>query len=601
MKKKRKTSLFSVVVLRVIIVVLSLWLFLMSLFTWAVAKDFYLQLESSTWQWASLSYNSSNPERQLLSLARKMDYGFSLYPNTELLLPILYDLHGSSYGSDDWFWGKWELMYGYQAAIQIDDDKLNIHLRSGDYIFFEDNNQNCYYIDLSQVEGGKDFADAHFTNSPYGDSFAAILSSNITFTGYADGHQFYPISIRSEYIHQNFPESNREQPLLTLTSPEGAGRVTYNYDPGEPFRWHGKTYQNAGELLDVKDLETGFGLLGSVIFVKTRYDTGVATAAVYCNPLEQAMLRTWHIWLITGAAVSLFLIMYLRKVQRDITLPLRIANQQYAFNDKTLDISLNSGILELDLLGIHFQEAQLDRHDAHNRIQQLETALNYAKEAEENRRRLISALAHELKTPLAVIHGYAEGLQEGIAEDKKAHYLSVLLEESERMDGMVKEMLDYSRLEAGKVTLDTEKFSLTEMTTQVFERLKHSAQQRQLAVEFVQAEEFTVTADKSRIRQVITNLADNAIKYTTHNGCIRVMVYKKYGSAYFVIENDCDPLPQNALEHIWDSFYRVDTARSSVGTGLGLAIVKSIVNLHRGSCYVQNTKDGVRFSFSIPM
>ena len=599
--KKRKTSLFSVVVLRVIIITIIPWLLLMSLFTWAVAKDFYLQLESSTWRWASASYSAGNPEKQLISLAHKLDYGFSPFPDTELLLPILYDLLGNGYGSGDWFWGNWELMYGYQAAIQVHDEDLNINLRSGDYIFFEDSKHNCYYIDLGQLEGGKEFAAAHFSDKPYGDPFDFNLSSRTTFTGYVDGHQFYPISIHSKYIDQTFPTPERDLPLLTLTSPEDTVTLTYHYDPGESFQWRGKAYQNAGELLDEKDLEPGFSLLGSVICTSAWYDTGVATAVVYCNPLEQAMLRTWHIWLITGIALAVFLFLYIRRIRRNIIQPLNIANQQYAFNGKSLDISVNSDIRELDLLGKHIEEAQLDRHAAHNRIQQLETALNYAKEAEENRRRLINALAHELKTPLAVVHGYAEGLQEGIAEDKKAHYLSVLLEESEKMDAMVKEMLDFSRLEAGKVTLDTEQFSLNEMTTQVFDRLTLSARQRDLTVLFEQTEELTVMADQNRIRQVITNLADNAIKYTTRGGNIRVLVYKKYGSAWLAIENDCEPFSQDALEHIWDSFYRVDAARSSSGTGLGLAIVKSIVTLHRGSCYVQNTKTGVRFSFSIPM
>ena len=600
MKKKHKASVFSVVVLRVVIITVAMWLLLMSLFTWAVAKDFYLQLESSVWRWASVSFNADSTD-PLYATALKLQYGSLSFTRTEILLPVLYDLLGDSYGSKDWFWGNWELMYGYQAAMQLDDEVLNLSLRSGDYIFFEDHEHNYYYIDLNQLEGGKEFADRYITDNPSGE-FAGINFENyMTFTGYSVGQQFYPTRIEGKFINESFYVSAANQTLRTVTSPKDAHRFAYNYDPGKPFKWQGKTYQTAAELLDEKQLKTGFGLLGSVICAKTRYNTGVATAVVYCKPIEQALLQTWHIWLITGITLAVFLILYIRRIRRDITLPLKIANQRYAVNDKSLYISVDSGIRELDLLGDHIQEAQQDRHEAYNRIQQLETALNYAKEAEENRRKLVNALAHELKTPLAVIHGYAEGLQEGIAEEKKARYLSVLLDESEKMDAMVKEMLDFSRLEAGKVTLAVESFSLAELTDKIFDRLKLAAQQRDLSVAFEQMEEFHVTADIGRMRQIITNLVDNAIKYTTKGGCIRVHVFRKYGNAFVAIENDCEPLPQDALEHIWDSFYRVDTARSSGGTGLGLAIVKSIVTLHRGSCYVQNTPTGVRFSFSIPL
>lgn len=107
-------------------------------------------------------------------------------------------------------------------------------------------------------------------------------------------------------------------------------------------------------------------------------------------------------------------------------------------------------------------------------IHRLEAALDYAKSAEEGRRQLVSNLAHELKTPLAVIHSYAEGLKEHIAEDKQEKYLSILLSETERMDAMVLEMLDLSRLEAGKVKLARDTFSLGDLARETFGRLERA-------------------------------------------------------------------------------------------------------------------------------
>lgn len=232
-----------------------------------------------------------------------------------------------------------------------------------------------------------------------------------------------------------------------------------------------------------------------------------------------------------------------------------------------------------------------------------EKALDYAKNAEENRRNMVSAIAHELKTPLAVIHSYAEGLQTGIAARKQEKYLTVIQEETEKLDALVLEMLELSRLEAGKVTLRTDQFSLQTLTEGVFERLALAAEGKQLQIDLQFGQEFTVNADEARIDQVITNFATNAIKYTPAGGSIRVRVQRKpyEGVAQFVIENDSPPLSQEALSQIWNSFYRADPARSSGGTGLGLAIAKNIIKLHQGSCAVRNTKTGVEFSFRIPL
>ena len=113
-------------------------------------------------------------------------------------------------------------------------------------------------------------------------------------------------------------------------------------------------------------------------------------------------------------------------------------------------------------------------------------------------------------------------------------------------------------------------------------------------------QDIPVTADKTRIAQVITNLVSNALKYAQGEGQIRIKIYRRSTTAYFFIENPHPPLSQETLDKVFDTFYRADTARDRSGTGLGLSIVKSIITLHRGKCQVQNTKTGVEFSFQIP-
>ena len=235
-----------------------------------------------------------------------------------------------------------------------------------------------------------------------------------------------------------------------------------------------------------------------------------------------------------------------------------------------------------------------------NELTRLNTALTYAKTAEENRRQITSHIAHELKTPLAVVHSYAEGLKEHIAEDKRDKYVDVILSETERMDAMVLEMLDLSRLEAGKVKLARDQFSLGELAKSVFDRLEKAIEAKDLHLTCEFPENSAVTADESRIAQVVENFATNAVKYTPAGGNITVAITRNYRGITFTVANDCPPLSQEALDKVWDTFYRVDEARSGGGTGLGLAIAKQIIELHGGTCAAENTKTGVAFRFTLP-
>ena len=158
-------------------------------------------------------------------------------------------------------------------------------------------------------------------------------------------------------------------------------------------------------------------------------------------------------------------------------------------------------------------------------------------------------------------------------------------------------MLDLSRLEAGKVKLSRDDFSLIALTRSIFEKLEMAAQAKDLQIDFNFPDDFTITADESRIAQVVENFATNAIKYAPTGGHISVTIQTDHSSTSFHIENDSEPLSSEALSKVWDTFYRTDEARSGGGTGLGLAIAKSIVDLHGGKCSVRNTKSGVEFGF----
>lgn len=325
-------------------------------------------------------------------------------------------------------------------------------------------------------------------------------------------------------------------------------------------------------------------------------------SAVYCSPWRTAMreLRLWYLG--TFAFAMLLVQCVLSLIRRQLIRPVQLVNDALEQERPYLEQQWWTEELnwrETHILEQRFEEAMDRQRMRKNEITRLETALDYARDAEQSRRRMVSGIAHELKTPLAVIHSYTEGLKERIAEDKRDKYLDVILSESERMDGMVLEMLDLSRLEAGKVKLSRDTFSLRDLTKSVFEKLERAAEAKDLHVRLDLMADAVMEGDEGRIRQVVENFATNAIKYTPVGGNISVRIGARGYRTTLVVENECPPLSDEALSKVWDTFYRADEARPAGGTGLGLAIAKSIVELHGGTCSAYRTHTGVAFSFTI--
>ena len=323
--------------------------------------------------------------------------------------------------------------------------------------------------------------------------------------------------------------------------------------------------------------------------------------AVQASPLLIAAGYLRNVYLITAALVVAVFFWLRSLVKKHVAQPLSELNSGMADGWVHLPTlrRQSAELAELQTLTDHYHANQKTLHFHKNEIARLTAALHYAETAEDNRRQMTSHIAHELKTPLAVIHSYTEGLQEHIAEEKRDKYLEVILSETERMDAMVLEMLDLSRLEAGRVKLSRDEFSLQALCRSVFGKLELALQAKELQVTYTCFCDDTVTADEGRIRQVLENFATNAIKHTPHGGEIRIRVLRDSSGTTFSMENDGENLPTEVLDKVWDSFWRQDESRSSPGTGLGLAICKGIITLHGGSCAAYNTKKGVEFRFRI--
>lgn len=607
---RRKTTTIKKAAFRwIALPALAMWLISMALLTWAAAKDFYRQMDRNALEWArssaaSIAEPPSYPGETQHDMAFSMRFGYMML-RTEPLLPIMLPQMADSMGTRDWLFGKWDLVYGCQPAIAYYDALGQPVFISGNHIIFSyqewpNTPESWAYVDLDTLEGGNELAEQYFAHTlpVFGDSFFFIGSDGkVEMTGWFEGDRFYPtriVSLNNRDIYYEVPAPDRT--LVTVRPTQLNG---YYYNPGSTFRFDGQTYESPTQLLG-QNIKSGFHLRSAAIRYPFTYCGGTGEVIVWCNPLEYAVLRLIPAYLVSLLLVVTCLVLLRRRIRRKLTEPLEVICIDLENNQRQISEYSYPPLGELQLLTDQVNKAQRARHEARTEANRLNAALDYARDAEENRRKMTSAIAHELKTPLAVIHSYAEGLQTGIAREKTDKYLSVILEETEQMDALVLQMLELSRLEAGKVRLQTEEFSLETMTRSIFDKLSLALEAKQLQLSLRFGSNTAVTADPVRIQQVITNFATNAIKYTPHGGSIRVNTFCDQGQAHFRIGNDCTPLSQEQLDRVWDSFYRADDARSGEGTGLGLAIAKSIITLHGGSCAAEKTKTGVEFRFQIP-
>ena len=324
--------------------------------------------------------------------------------------------------------------------------------------------------------------------------------------------------------------------------------------------------------------------------------------AIRSNPLACAVSALRNIYIATGLLALVLLVTVRSRIRRHLVTPVTAVVEAMEDNWKNIyrPESAPAPWAEAQRLGDGYAAEQDRRRMKDNEITRLNTALTYAKEAETERRQMTSHMAHELKTPLAVIHCCCEGLREDIAPEKRRQYLDTILSEAEELDAMVLEMLDLSRLEAGKVKLSRDDFDLAEMARAVFRRLEAAAADRELTVELSCGDPCPVSADEGRLRQAMGNLAANAVRYAPAGSTVRARVWREGNWTCFAVENDSPPFTREELEKIWERFYRRDEDRSGRGTGLGLAITRQIVELHGGRCRAENIPGGVRFQLSVP-
>ena len=234
---------------------------------------------------------------------------------------------------------------------------------------------------------------------------------------------------------------------------------------------------------------------------------------------------------------------------------------------------------------------------------QLQEDIERKHKLEKMRKEFTADVSHELKTPISIIQGYAEGLKDGIGTDDMDFYLDTIIDEANNMSTLVREMLDLSKLEIEENTLNLQHVNIHELANNIYEKYNNSITDKNFSFHYlIDDNSLLVTCDRFRIEQALKNLLTNAVKHTPSSGLISLTIDNLDDEKIIIIvENSGSSIPENEITLIWDKFYRTDKSRSkdSGGSGLGLAITKSIFELHNSLYGASNTSDGVQFYFTL--
>ncbi|OLN30632.1 Osmosensitive K+ channel histidine kinase KdpD [Desulfosporosinus metallidurans] len=223
------------------------------------------------------------------------------------------------------------------------------------------------------------------------------------------------------------------------------------------------------------------------------------------------------------------------------------------------------------------------------------------------RQELLSDVSHELRTPLTVIQGFSEAVLDGLVKSKEQeqHYLKLIIDETERLRRLVDDLLDLKGLEAVETFDEMDYVVLNKLVQISIERLKQLAESREIQLEVIIPEQqVTIWGNSDRLKQVLTNLVDNAIKHSESGGKVRIQLGLEKDGAFIAVKDSGPGIPHEELENIWERFYKVDKSRSrrGTGTGLGLSIVKKIIEMHHGKVVAESELGkGAMFSVYLPL
>lgn len=262
---------------------------------------------------------------------------------------------------------------------------------------------------------------------------------------------------------------------------------------------------------------------------------------------------------------------------------------------------------EIDLLGDNMNKLSASLEKS---ISELKTANNELQKdiekkerIDEMRKEFLSNVSHELKTPIALIQGYAEGLQEGINDDpeNRAFYCEVIMDEAAKMNTMVKKLLTLNQLEFGNDVINMERFDIVALIQNYIQSAGILTKQNQIEVRMQEYAPIYVWADEFKTEEVFANFFSNAVNHCAGEKIIDIKLEQGNGVVKVNVFNTGETIPEEAVAHIWEKFYKVDKARTREygGSGVGLSIVKAIMESMNRQYGVENYNNGVLFWFEL--
>ena len=272
-------------------------------------------------------------------------------------------------------------------------------------------------------------------------------------------------------------------------------------------------------------------------------------------------------------------------------------NAKYEGNDKTEIAVLGRNINELsETLETTISELKTANNELLKDIERKE-------QVDEMRKEFLSNVSHELKTPIALIQGYAEGLKEGINDDAESRefYCDVIMDETSKMNMMVKRLLTLNQLEFGNEMVNMERFDIAALIRNYIASADILIKQKEISVRMEDFGSIYVWGDEFRVEEVFMNYFTNAMNYAQGDKIIDIRISKEQQHAKISVFNTGSPIPEESLEHIWEKFYKVDKARTREygGSGIGLSIVKVIMESMNQGYGVVNYDNGVEFWFTL--
>ena len=325
--------------------------------------------------------------------------------------------------------------------------------------------------------------------------------------------------------------------------------------------------------------------------------------------IQESVALANRFLLYVGTVLIFVSILFIRYFTKRITDPiLELARLSKRMTELDFDAKyVSGGDNEIGMLGNHFnimtERLETTISELKTANNELQKDLENKEKAETMRSEFLSNVSHELKTPIALIQGYAEGLQDGISDDPESRefYCEVIRDEAEKMNQLVKNLLELNHLEYNNEDLQMERFDIQELIRGVVQSLEIVRQQKNVELILTIPEEpCIVWGDQFKVEHVIRNYLTNALNHVDGEQIIHVKV-EPLEKMRISVFNTGKPIPEADIERIWEKFYKVDKARTREygGNGIGLSVVKAIMEtLHQGYG-VKNYDNGVEFWFEL--